>query len=249
MQQVQKDAAHAFWNGYDYMKNNIEVFSKPDEGTASMYLRTKEIARRKNGWCWVDTHGFRTKTTIGLLNHVLHRVGHKIYENGSELLIDELDWDGLFITLDEIEAFDAKPIIERARLGQIVELPEVMTTERFVAAAEKAGETFRIVKHDTIRYVGYDNGFQQALFRNPRLFADYVFVLSRSQQLVDIKHMYQLPNELSGNSICSVSINSAGTLLFECGGCTLSSQPTESVNFPAVINVLLLASGEAFTLL
>ena len=243
-----EEAAAAFWSGKSYKRGNTEVVC-PNSEITHLILYEKCIAELNHGDLWVDSCGFLTKTTVQHLNAVLDRTAHKVYLNGPELLIDDLVWDGKSISLDEIELFDAATIIDQVRLGSIVEIPHVMTTERFNASVKRNFECFRIVTHNLIRYAGHESSFQDTLFRNPMFFTDYVYALCKSQQLESIKRMYQIPRELNGNNICSVSINSTGTLQFECVDCTLSSQPTDSVNFPAVINVLLLASGEAFTLL
>ncbi len=236
MHQVRAEAAQAFWSGKNYSKAQIRVVH---DNTTSLYLRDQHIAEKLSKNLWIDTCGSLTKTTLGLLNLVLDKVGHQIYQNGPELLIDELVWDGKRITLDEIELFDAEPLIELARLDNIVELPSVMTAERFNLAAAKAGCELRLVTHNLRRYVGLDSTFQLALFRNPRLFANYVYELICCQQLARINHMYEFPHDLNVGAIEYVSINHSGELEFLSESLRMTVQPVEGFKYPEVINVLM----------
>lgn len=98
MNQITKDAVHAFMEGEYFSRTNTEVICTPV--SVSLYLHNNPIARRfKDGSVIISTAGFFSHTTRARLNAI---PGVSIVQRDYRWYLNGVEWDGDWIKTKEL---------------------------------------------------------------------------------------------------------------------------------------------------
>ncbi len=237
MSKLTRDAVNAFNGAFNYQHQNTRVVATKKSVTMLVYERV--IAERKNGTLWVQMGGSFHDTSVERLNGLLADHGYRI-ENKDGWRIGDMEWDGKPVSLDEINLFDPRAMIEGVINNQIVELPFGVSEEHAIAAARKHNIHIMIVQHKGIPCAGLPASFELSLFLNPELFADYVFMVLVNGLVSRLKSMYVINHLDLTDSIDRVQINHAGELIIHFkrkSNVLLKLKP--ELDFPEVIGAVM----------